>query len=164
MYMMKRKIFMVYCTNHMRVDGLLAECITSAFAPNGPYILVVDDDQAILSVIMMLLETEGYAAVGFTESKRVLPFLEQAQRDGTMCLPSVILLDLMMPAISGYEIAARLSRHERYIHIPIIIMTADDKIRGASAVRGATDWLSKPFHIDRLLDKLECYLSPALAL
>lgn len=157
---------MVCCNNQMRVDGLRDECITSALTPNSPYILVVDDDQAILSVILMLLETEGYAAVGFTESKRVLPFLEQAkvsQRDGTLCLPSVILLDLMMPGISGYEIAARLSMHERYAHIPIIVMTADYKIRGASAVRGATDWMGKPFHLDRLLDKLQCYLSPALA-
>ena len=156
---------MMYCTNRGRVDGLRDEYITSAFTPHDPYVLVVDDDQAILSVILMLLETEGYAAVGMAESKRVLPFLERAkvaQRDGALRLPAVILLDLMMPEISGYEIAARLSVHEKYARIPIIVMTANYTVRGASAVRGATDWMSKPFHLDRLLAKLERYLSPAL--
>lgn len=124
-------------------------------APNSPYVLIVDDDEAIVSVLMFLLETEQHAGVGLSNSKNVLPFLQQA---GPQHLPSVILLDLMMPQLSGYEIAARLSQNEQYAHLPIIIMTADSRVRSADLVAGAHDWVAKPFQLDALLTKLEHYL------
>ncbi|HZU69907.1 MAG TPA: response regulator [Ktedonobacteraceae bacterium] len=124
-------------------------------APNTPYVLIVDDDEAIVSVLLFLLESEQHAGVGLSDSKKVLPFLEQA---GPQQLPSVILLDLMMPQLSGYEIAATLSKNEQYAQLPIIIMTADSRVRSASAVAGARDWVAKPFQIDALLTKLEQYL------
>lgn len=126
------------------------------FAPENPYALVVDDDDAILSVVMLLLEMEGYAGLGVSNSQEVLPFLEQAPPDH---LPAVILLDLMMPIVSGYEIALKLSQEEKYAHIPVIIMTADNRIRSVSAVKGATDLVNKPFQIQLLLEKLNNYLT-----
>ena len=123
--------------------------------PDRPYILVVDDEEAIVSVIMFLLETEGHAGVGISDSQEVLPFLQQA---GSQHLPSVILLDLMMPGVSGYTIAAELKQKEQLAQIPIIIMTADSRVHSASAVPGAVDYLGKPFHINALLSKLEHYL------
>ena len=123
--------------------------------PKKPYILVIDDEESIVSVIMFLLETEGYAGIGISDSQQVLAFLQQA---GPQHLPSVILLDLMMPGISGYAIAAELKRNEQFVHIPLIIMTADSRVRSASAVPGAVDFLAKPFQISALLSKLEHYL------
>lgn len=125
------------------------------FVPEGPYALVIDDDDAILSVVMLLLETEGYIGLGFSDSTKVIPFLDQTE---TAYLPSVILLDLMMPLVSGYEIAAKLSQNPRYATIPIIIMTADNRVRSASAVPGASDWLGKPFQMYTLLAKLAQFL------
>ncbi len=125
-------------------------------APNSPYVLIVDDDEAIVSVLMFLLESEQHAGVGLSDSKNVLPFLQQA---GSQHLPSVILLDLMMPQLSGYEIAAELSQNEQYANLPIIIMTADSRVRSASVVAGARDWVAKPFQLDTLLTKLEQYLT-----
>lgn len=130
---------------------------TPGFVPDSPYALVVDDDDAILSVVMLLLETEDHTAVGFSDSTKVIPFLEQAGKEH---LPAVVLLDLMMPAVSGYEIAARLSQDTRYSSIPIIIMTADNRVKGVSAVPGATDWIGKPFQMTTLLAKLEQFLPP----
>ncbi|HYK86244.1 MAG TPA: response regulator [Ktedonobacteraceae bacterium] len=130
---------------------------TPGFVPDSPYALVVDDDDAILSVVMLLLETEDHAAIGFSDSTKVIPFLEQKERAH---LPAVVLLDLMMPVVSGYEIAARLSQDARYASIPIIIMTADNRVKGASAVPGASDWIGKPFQMATLLAKLERYLPP----
>src|SRR2546422_9560193 len=95
-----------------------------SFVTNSSYVLVVDDDQAILSVVMLLLETEGYAGVGVSDSQKVIPFLE---RMGVKHKPKLILLDLMMPGISGYDIAHWLSQHEQYATIPIVIMTADHR-------------------------------------
>ncbi len=125
-------------------------------APNTPYVLIIDDDEAIVSVLLFLLESEQYTGVGLSDSKKVVPFLQQA---GPQHLPSLILLDLIMPQLSGYEIAAALSQNAQYAHLPIIIMTADSRVRSASAVAGARDWIAKPFQLDTLLTKLEQYLS-----
>jgi CheY-like chemotaxis protein len=137
---------------------LESQLMTPGFVPDSPYALIVDDDDAILSVVMLLLETEGHAAVGFSDSTKVIPFLEQTDKEH---LPSVVLLDLMMPVVSGYEIAAKLSQNARYSSIPIIIMTADNRVKNASAVPGASDWVGKPFQMSTLLAKLEQFLPPA---
>jgi CheY-like chemotaxis protein len=129
----------------------------SAHAIDAPYVLVVDDDEAIVSVIMFLLETEGHGGIGISNSLKVLDFLDTLEINH---LPSVILLDLMMPGLSGYEIAKTLSQNERYQPIPIIIMTADSRVQGSSAIEGAIDYIAKPFHLDPLLVKLKPYLEP----
>ncbi len=130
---------------------------TSLSIPEEPYVLVVDDDQAILSVVMLLLETEGYTSLGFSDSTKVLPFLNELHATGQK-LPSVMLLDLMMPTVSGYDIAATITANEWSKQINIIIMTADHRISGAHNIPGASDWLSKPFRVEVLLDKLGVYL------
>jgi CheY-like chemotaxis protein len=127
----------------------------SLSVPNRPFVLVVDDEEAIVSVVMFLLETEGYAGVGISNSQQVIPFLKQA---GAQQMPAVILLDLMMPGLSGYEIAGELAQDKQLASIPVIIMTADNRVRSASAVPGAVDCVNKPFHIRVLLAKLEHYL------
>ncbi len=131
--------------------------ITSLCIPEEPYILIVDDDQAILSVVMLLLETEGYTSLGFSDSQKVLPFL-QALHTTKQHLPSVVLLDLMMPVISGYDIAAFMKEHAWTAHVPVVIMTADHRVTGVHVVPGASDWLSKPFRVEVLLNKLGGYL------
>ncbi len=150
--------------HHVEAPIIEAEYTTVGFVAADQYVLVVDDDYAILSVILMLLETEGYAGLGFLQSRKVQPFLEQVRTLDTaeqgMHLPSVILLDLMMPGVSGYDIATWLT-HQQW-HIPVIAMSADPALSNADVVYGASDWLGKPFHIDTLLHKVERYLSPSL--
>jgi len=125
-----------------------------------PYILVVDDDQSIVSLLRSLLETEGYSSMGFSESQGVLPFLQEMGKRGERHLPSLLLLDLMMPGVSGYDIARWLSEHEPYNRIPIVVITADARVRGTSDVPGTQDILLKPFQIDALLTLVEHYLVP----
>ncbi len=125
--------------------------------PEEEYVLVVDDASAILSVVMLLLETEGYTSLGFTDSTKVLPFLKELH-ETEQKLPSVILLDLMMPVVSGYDIAAAIAVHEWSRLIPVIIMTADHRITDIHDIPGASDWFSKPFRIEVLLNKLSAYL------
>ena len=131
--------------------------IASLCIPDEPYILIVDDDQAILSVVMLLLETEGYTSLGFSDSQKVLPFLRELHMTEQR-LPSVVLLDLMMPVVSGYDIAAFMKENEWTAHVPVVIMTADHRVTGIQAVPGASDWVSKPFRVEVLLNKLGSYL------
>jgi CheY-like chemotaxis protein len=128
----------------------------------NPYILVVDDDQSIVSMLLSLLETEGYSCVGFSESQLVLPFLQEMGKRGVRHLPALLLLDLMMPVVSGYDIARWLSEHEPYHQIPILVITADARVRGKSDVPGVQDILLKPFQIDALLTLVEHFLAPLL--
>ena len=132
----------------------LSEAVTSI---HPPYVLTIDDDKAIVDVIQSLLEAEGYNGFGISDSLKVLSFLNSL-RDNL--LPSVILLDLMMPGLSGYEIAHILSQNERYKHIPIIIMTADSRIQSSNDIHGATGLVAKPFRLDPLLAKLKAHLGP----
>ena len=132
----------------------LSEAVTSI---HPPYVLTIDDDKAIVDVIQSLLEAEGYNGFGISDSLKVLSFLNSL-RDNL--LPSVILLDLMMPGLSGYEIAHILSQNERYKHIPIIIMTADSRVQSFNGIQGAVDLVAKPFRLDPLLAKLKAHLDP----
>ena len=122
-----------------------------------PYVLTIDDDEAIVDVIQFLLETEEYNGIGISDSLKVLSFLDSLRDDS---LPSVILLDLMMPGMSGYEIASALSQNARYQHIPIIAMTADSRVSSSYSIKGAIDFVPKPFRLDPLLTKLKAYLDP----
>ena len=137
-----------------------------AFVYEKPYVLVVDDEPSILSVILMVLEAEGYNGIGFSNSQKVIPFFEHivtADKQKGLHLPSVMMLDLMMPVVSGYKIAAQLSQKEETAKVPIIVLTADYRVSSASAVPGASDFLSKPFRITTLLAKVEKYCALASA-
>lgn len=141
--------------------ALLADELASLLAAENsihtPYVLTVDDDKSIVDVIQFLLATEGYNGFGISDSLKVLSFLNSLDDN---LLPSVMLLDLMMPGLSGYEIARILSQNERYKHIPIIVMTADSRVQSFNGIQGAIDLVAKPFRLDPLLTKLKAYLDP----
>ena len=125
-----------------------------------PYVLIVDDDKSIVDVIQSLLEIEGQNGVGISDSLKVPAFLNTLPDHE---LPAVILLDLMMPGLTGYEIATLLSQMERYRHIPIIVMTANSRVQSCEGIQGAVDFITKPFRLDPLLAKLKFYLTPPLS-
>jgi CheY-like chemotaxis protein len=85
-------------------------------------VLVVDDDVAVRHLFRRLLEPEGYAVVEAENGRVALERLRQMS-------PSVILLDLMMPEMDGFDFAAELRRHEVWREIPIIVVTARDLTR-----------------------------------
>lgn len=103
-------------------------------------ILVVDDEADLREMVTFTLKRQGFNVVGAKDSNAALRTLGEV-------LPDLILLDWMLPDISGVDLARRLKEDERYEHIPIILLTArgeeDDKIRGLGA--GADDYITKPF-------------------
>jgi diguanylate cyclase len=108
-------------------------------------VLIVDDEIVSRYTVKMLLETEGYELI-FAESGAEA--LEKAQR----FIPDVMLLDVMMPEIDGFEVCQRLRTDPRLAELPIVMVTALDdresRLRGLEV--GADDFMSKPFDKDEL--------------
>ncbi len=102
-------------------------------------ILIVDDEQNALHTVTAILEGEGYA---FSYAEDGLDALHQAEQDS----PDLILLDVMMPVIDGFEVCRMMREKDDLREVPIVMLTALDdresKLRGLQA--GADDFLSKP--------------------
>lgn len=107
-------------------------------------ILVVEDHADLREMLAVLLEAEGYAVQTATNGAEALASLEQAR-------PSLILLDLMMPVMSGDEFRERQLADPRYRDVPVICMTAahDGRVR-AERLR-AVEYFQKPLDFDQLL-------------
>lgn len=109
-------------------------------------VLVVDDDDEIRTLLGALLTDEGYAVREANDGREALDLLHE---DGD--LPSLILLDLMMPVMNGLEVLDELAASERLRDIPVIAMTAaPDKAVG----RPFAAVVEKPFEITVLLDEI----------
>ena len=110
-------------------------------------ILVIDDEPHILLGLRDALTFEGYRVVTATNGKDGLA-LARAER------PNVVLLDLMLPDMNGYQICEELRRHDAFV--PVIMLTAKsqeaDKIRGLDA--GADDYVTKPFSVGELVARI----------
>jgi diguanylate cyclase (GGDEF)-like protein/PAS domain S-box-containing protein len=120
-----------------------------------PYtILIVDDTPANLGVAVDFLEGKGFTVLVAQDGEEGL---QRAQ----LVLPDLILLDVMMPGIDGFETCRRLKKTESTKDIPVIFMTAladtSDKVKAFAA--GAVDYVSKPFQVEELLARINTHLS-----
>ena len=112
-------------------------------------ILVVEDDEAVRTLVSRQLATE-YTVYQAADGQSALNVL------GTIKPPDLILCDVMMPGMTGIQLAKRLKSVEAYKHIPIIFLTAKtgalDVIEGINA--GARHYITKPFNMKELLEKV----------
>ena len=117
-------------------------------------ILIVDDDLDTLKLVGLILQRHGY---GIVAANGGVSALAKVAADK----PDLILLDLMMPDLDGYEVARRLRADTTLAHIPIIMFTAktmlDDKVAGFEA--GADDYLTKPTHPSELIAHVKALLA-----
>ncbi len=117
-------------------------------------ILVVDDDPNVQRLLSYTLKQEGYEVVVAADGAE--GFKLWGQED-----PALILLDVMLPKLDGYQVAAKIRAEESESHVPIIMLTAEaeveQKIRGLRA--GADDYLVKPFHPAELLARIKSLLA-----
>ena len=109
-------------------------------------ILVVDDDEMVLMALNELLAPEGYEVDAIL---RVSEALEKLDQDGY----DLMMLDIIMPEMDGFELCKRIRKMERYKETPIVFLTAksreEDRVLGLEA--GANLFLSKPISPDKLL-------------
>src|SRR5215211_6844380 len=111
--------------------------------PAAKTVLVVDDEMDIRTVVEMTLTDAGYEVTTAEDGAEALRSVDQR-------LPAVILLDMRMPVMDGWEFARRF--RERYNHhAPIIVMTAAENAQARAAEVGAEDYIGKPFDLRGLV-------------
>jgi putative two-component system response regulator len=116
-------------------------------------ILVVDDEERMVRFIRMNLEHDGFQVSEAFNGKQAI----QKMRDVT---PDLILLDVMMPGMDGYEVCRRIMADERTRHIPVIFLTAkaeiEDEKKGLEL--GAVDYITKPISPPIVLARVKTHL------
>jgi two-component system response regulator MprA len=110
-------------------------------------VLVVDDDPDILQTLGLCLSSEGYRVLMAANGKEALDILDREH-------PSVILLDLMMPVMDGWQFVAELEHRGRR-DMPLLILSADRSVQGHAKQLRANAHLAKPFDLDELLGKVQ---------
>ena len=116
-------------------------------------ILVVDDDLQTVKLVGLVLDRQGYE---ITAARRGEEALEKARNE----LPDLIILDVMMPDMNGYEVSRQLRADPETADLPILMFTAksgvQDKVTGFEA--GADDFLTKPIHPKEMVSRVEALL------
>jgi two-component system alkaline phosphatase synthesis response regulator PhoP len=117
-------------------------------------ILVVDDEVDLVRTIQFSLEAEGYKVLVSYNGEDAL---NQSRKEN----PDLILLDLMLPKLDGYKVCRLLKFDEQYKHIPILMLTAktQQKDRLLGMETGADEYITKPFDIEELMEKVKAYLN-----
>lgn len=125
---------------------------TDASLDDAP-ILIVDDNSASLDVLFNLLGSTGFELAAAVSGEMAL---EQIARD----VPALILLDVQLPGIDGYEVCRRLKANPDTNRVPVIFMTAqtdvESRLRGLSL--GAVDYVTKPFQQEELLTRVRAQM------
>jgi PleD family two-component response regulator len=116
-------------------------------------ILVVDDEPLIVEMIEETLASDGYEVVKAYSGEEALQKVEAT-------MPDLVLLDLMLPGMDGYEVCRQMQKNAHLNHIPVIMLTAKTAIgdRVAGYEKGADDYITKPFDADELLIRVRSQL------
>jgi len=128
----------------------------------APKILVVDDTPALLDIVRMCLEPEGYEVVTCLEARHALRLAREER-------PDVIMLDVVMPEVSGWEVLATLRADGALAHIPVIVCTAyvaEALGRMVELQRGPDQHLGllpKPFDVEELIEVVDSVASAVLS-
>ncbi len=116
-------------------------------------VAVVDDEPDILELVSLHLARNGFEPLGFNDAKALLKHLDNE-------IPDLIILDLMLPDMDGFELCKYLRQRDIFSHIPIIMLTARsdeaDKIIGLEI--GADDYITKPFSPREMVARVKAVL------
>jgi two-component system, OmpR family, response regulator VicR len=123
----------------------------------GRRVVYIEDDQEMIDLVQLILTRRGYQVKGAQGGRNGLEIIFQEP-------PDLILLDLMMPGMDGWEVYQQLKANDRTRGIPVIIVTAKaqaiDRVLGLHIAK-VDDYLSKPFRPQELIDSVERVLNQA---
>jgi diguanylate cyclase (GGDEF)-like protein len=127
--------------------------MTTAGTAGKSTILVVEDEVGIARMVQVLLEAKGFATLVSHSGEEALRRLEEAS-------PDLILLDVMMPGMDGYEVCRRIKAEPRWRHTPVVMLTAKDTTRDMvhGLEIGADDYITKPFNTEELIARIKVLL------
>ncbi len=118
-------------------------------------VVCIEDEPAMIDLIRLILSRKGYTVAGATGGREGLDLVQSSQ-------PDIVLLDLMMPDMDGWEVYQKLKAHESTREIPVIIVTAKaqsiDKVLGLHIAK-VDDYITKPFGPQDLIESIEKVLS-----
>lgn len=120
----------------------------------APRILVIDDDDALRSLVRLHLANAGYDVVE----------AEDAIEGGYLIIrasPALVICDVNMPYMSGYDFVAALKADLSTRHIPVVFLTVDDDVAEKAQKLGAVAYLRKPVRADRLLEVVALFAAPS---
>jgi DNA-binding response OmpR family regulator len=120
----------------------------------APTIVVVDDDPELLKLITMLLRRIGAEAITFYTGREALQYLQHET-------PDLIILDLMMPEVDGFEVLAQVRADSRFEDVPVLILSAkvDPNTIRQGLAKGADGYVTKPYIANSLIDRVRLLLS-----
>src|SRR5215213_8984348 len=141
---------------HAAQDAADPSISAPRMAANPTRVLIADDDAAIRQLLEELLQEDGYTVISTANGHELVQIAQQQ-------IPDLILVDLMMPQMDGYEAIRQLRNDTRTAHIPMLILTAQlhtrDVVVGFES--GADDYLTKPFDTAILLARIQSQLRRA---
>ena len=117
-------------------------------AQDGPLVLLVDDDDRVRELVRVTLELEGYAVREAGSAEEGMRAIEERK-------PDLILLDVMMPHVDGWEMLRRIQEQHGAGAIPVVMFSgkADEEAQRQAASRGARGFVGKPFDLQQLVDQ-----------
>ncbi|NMG06002.1 response regulator [Brasilonema sp. UFV-L1] len=125
---------------------------SSKAKPQAKRILVVDDTQDNLSLLEAILMEEGYEVDVANNGKLALAKIEASP-------PDLVLLDAMMPGMSGYEVTRRIRQNKKLPFIPVLLITAYTEADVPQGLElGANDFIRKPIDFDELMARIKAFL------
>jgi CheY-like chemotaxis protein len=113
-------------------------------------VLVVEDDQVVRSLLVEIVEDEGYIAIPVSNGREALSHLVN-----TGSRPNLILLDLNMPVMSGWEFRAAQRADPSLADIPVVVLSADRSLQQGTPTVDAVAYLPKPIDFQKLLELIE---------
>src|SRR5690242_14447078 len=127
--------------------------LDSASSLPKPLVLVVEDEAPLATMLRYNLEKQGFRVEEAADGQEALTRISEAQ-------PDLVLLDWMLPAMSGIEVCRQIRRRPATRDLPVIMVTArtedQDAVRGLNT--GADDYITKPFSMDSLLARMRALL------
>ncbi len=115
-------------------------------------ILIVDDEKDIVEFIQYNLEQEGFQVIAAYNGKEAIEIIREK--------PDLVILDVMMPGLDGYEVCKKIRKNDKYKNIPILFLTAksseQDEVHGLDL--GADDYIAKPVSIKKLIARIKSNL------
>jgi len=137
-------------------EAAVSSTSRSRISPNPIRVLIADDDAAIRQLLEDLLEEDGYTVTSTANGHDLVQVAQQQ-------IPDLILVDLMMPQMDGYEAIRQLRNDTRTAHIPMLILTAQIHTRNVVVgfQSGADDYITKPFDTAILLARIQSQLRRA---